>query len=255
MIYIKSDKEIEAMRASGTILARAHRVAREMISPGVSTEAIDKAIHREITASGGIPSFLDYRGYPASSCISVNDVVIHGIPSDREILRQGDLVSIDIGVFYEGYHSDAARSYGVGDIKPEVQRLIDVTRQSFYEGLTQCLAGNRLGDLSQAIQQYVERHQMSVIREYTGHGVGKSLHEDPAVPNYGQAGRGLRLQAGMTLAIEPMVNLGRREIRLMPDGWTVRTQDGSISAHYEHTVLITEGTPEILTGGDEVDGW
>lgn len=251
MIHIKSMKEIEAMKQAGAITAYAHKIARELIRPGISTNELDMAIQQAITSKGATPSFLDYRGYPASSCISLNDTVIHGIPSNNEILQEGDIVSIDIGVYFDGYHGDAARTYGVGQIDPEHQKLIDVTRQSFFEGLACVQVGNRLGDVSAAIQRYVEQNQMSVVRMFTGHGVGKELHEDPAVPNYGPAGRGPRLEPNMVLAIEPMVNLGSHQVKILGDEWTVKTTDGSFSAHYEHTVWITPDGPVLLTAGDE----
>lgn len=251
MIHIKSMKEIEAMKRAGAITAKAHKVARQLIRPGISTSELDMAIQQAIVQEGAVPSFLDYRGYPASSCISINDTVIHGIPSKEEILKDGDIVSIDIGVCYEGYHGDAARTYGVGTIDPQHQKLIDVTRQSFFEGLAYVQPGNRLGDVSQAIQRYVEQNQMSVVRMFTGHGIGKELHEDPAVPNYGPAGRGPKLEPNMVLAIEPMVNLGSHPVKVLGDDWTVKTNDGSFSAHYEHTVWITPDGPVLLTAGDE----
>ncbi|HHT19906.1 MAG TPA: type I methionyl aminopeptidase [Tissierellia bacterium] len=251
MIHIKSMKEIEAMQQAGAITAYAHQVARRLIKPGISTNELDMAIQQAIESKGATPSFLDYRGYPASSCISLNDTVIHGIPSKQEILQEGDIVSIDIGVYFDGYHGDAARTYGVGQIAPEHQKLIDVTRQSFYEGLAFVQDGNRLGDVSSAIQRYVEQNQMSVVRMFTGHGVGKELHEDPAVPNYGPAGRGPKLEPNMVLAIEPMVNLGSHRVRVLGDEWTVKTTDGSFSAHYEHTVWVTPDGPVLLTAGDE----
>lgn len=247
MIHIKSQREIEAMKASSEILGKAHHKAASMIKAGVSTHAIDMAIHEVIVSHGATPSFLDYRGYPASSCISINDVVIHGIPSAHEKLQEGDIVSIDIGVHYNGYHSDCARTYPVGQVSEEHQKLMDVTRQSFYEGLHFAKAGNRLGDLSHAIQAYVEQHSMTVVKEFTGHGVGKELHEDPAVPNYGMAGKGVLLRPGMTLAVEPMVNLGSASIKIMPDQWTVKTVDGAYSSHFEQTILITDDEPVILT--------
>lgn len=253
MIHIKSMKEIAAMKQAGAITALAHKVARQLIRPGISTNELDMAIQQAIVQQGAVPSFLDYRGYPASSCISLNDTVIHGIPSKSEILKEGDIVSIDIGVCYEGYHGDAARTYGVGQIAPQHQTLIDVTRQSFYAGLALAQPGNRLGDVSQAIQRFVEQNQMSVVRMFTGHGIGRELHEDPAVPNYGPAGRGPKLAPNMVLAIEPMVNLGTYHVKVLDDNWTVKTTDGAYSAHYEHTVWISEDGPVLLTAGDEDD--
>lgn len=251
MIHIKSMKEIEAMKAAGAILAKAHRRAKQLIAAGISTSELDMAIQQEIVSNGAVPSFLDYHGYPAASCISLNDTVIHGIPSPTEILKPGDIVSIDIGVYYDGYHGDAARTYGAGQLAPRHQQLIDVTRQSFFEGLRQAHAGNRLGDVGSAIQSYVEQNQMSVVRMYTGHGIGKSLHEDPSVPNYGTAGRGIKLTPNMVLAIEPMVNLGSHHVKVLDDDWTVKTTDGAYSAHYEHTVWISPDGPILLTQGDE----
>lgn len=239
------------MKLSGQILARAHTAARRLIEEGISTNELDMAIRNEITSLGAIPSFLDYRGYPASSCISLNDTVIHGIPSSIQVLRSGDIVSIDIGVCYDGFHTDAARTYAVEGVDPLHQSLIDVTKQSFYEGLEHCLVGKRLGDVSHAIQNYVEKNHMSVVRDFTGHGVGKNLHEDPSIPNYGTPGRGIKLQENMVLAIEPMVNLGDWQVKMLADGWTVKTVDGSYSAHYEHTVWISAHGPVLLTAGDE----
>ncbi|NMB03443.1 MAG: type I methionyl aminopeptidase [Tissierellia bacterium] len=251
MIHIKSMKEIEVMKKAGAITAYAHKIARQMIRPGISTSELDLAIQQAIVQHGATPSFLDYRGYPASSCISLNDTIIHGIPSKNEILQEGDIVSIDIGACFDGYHGDAARTYGVGQIDPQHQKLIDVTRQSFFEGLAHVREGHRLGDVSQTIQRYVEQNQMSVVRMFTGHGIGKELHEDPAVPNYGTAGRGPKLEPNMVLAIEPMVNLGSHHVKVLDDEWTVKTTDGSLSAHYEHTVWISPDGPVLLTAGDE----
>ncbi len=252
MIILKSPREIELMREAGKRLAFVHRGARELLKPGMSTWELDQAIAKLIKDQGGIPSFLNYQGFPACSCISVNDTVIHGIPSKDEIIREGDIVSLDLGLIYEGYHADAARTLCVGEVKDETKRLVQVTRESFFEGLAFCREGYRLSDVSHAIQTHCENSGFSVVREFTGHGIGKDLHEDPSIPNYGEPGRGPRLRAGMVLAIEPMVNQGDKAIRMEADGWTIKTIDGKPSAHYEHTVLITGDDPELFTWGDEV---
>lgn len=251
MIILKSPREIELMREAGRRLANVHRRAKEAIRPGMSSFELDQLIYEFIREEEGIPSFLDYQGFPASSCISLNDTVIHGIPSKDIIFKEGDIVSLDLGLIYQGYHSDAARTLFVGQVDEEKKKLVAVTRESFFKGLEFCKEGYRLSDISHAIQTYCEGHGYSIVREFTGHGIGKDLHEAPAIPNYGNPGRGPRLSAGMTLAIEPMVNLGKRDIYMEKDGWTVRTSDGLVSAHYEHTVLITEDEPELLTWGDE----
>ena len=246
MITLKSAHEIEAMRLAGKITAAARALAREMVKPGVTTQQIDKAVFHFIREQGATPSFLHYNGYPASVCVSVNDEIIHGIPGKR-VLQEGDIVSIDVGAYIGGFHGDCAATFACGRISPEAQDLIDVTRQSFFEGIRFAKEGHRLLDISAAIQTYVESHGYSIVREYVGHGVGAQMHESPEIPNYGHPGRGPRLLRGMTLAIEPMVNAGSAAIRQMPDGWTVRTLDGKWAAHYENTVLITDGEPEILT--------
>lgn len=251
MIILKSSREIELMREAGKRLANVHRKSREVIKPGMNSFELDQLIYEFIREEGGVPSFLNYQGFPASSCISLNDTVIHGIPSKDIIFKEGDIVSLDLGLIYQGYHSDAARTLFVGQVDEEKKKLVAVTRESFFKGLEFCREGYRLSDISHAIQTYCEGHGYSIVREFTGHGVGKDLHEDPAIPNYGKPGRGPRLSAGMTLAIEPMVNLGKRDVYMEKDGWTVRTSDGLVSAHYEHTVLITEDEPELLTWGDE----
>lgn len=239
------------MREAGRRLATVHRRAKDAIEPGMSSLELDALIYRFILEEGGTPSFLGYQGFPASSCISLNDVVIHGIPSKDEIFKEGDLISLDLGLIYQGYHADAARTLFVGQVDAEKEKLVQVTRDAFFKGLDFCRQGLRLSDISHAIQTHCETHGFSVVREFTGHGIGRDLHEDPAIPNYGKPGQGPRLRAGMVLAIEPMVNEGLREIFLEEDGWTVRTADGRSSAHYEHTVLITDGDPELLTWGDE----
>ena len=228
------------------ITAAARALAGEMVKPGVSTGAIDKAVHDFIVAQGAKPSFLGYRGYPGSACISVNNTVIHGIPGGY-VLQEGDIVSVDVGAYFKGFHGDCAATYPCGAISAEAQRLIDVTKQSFFEGIAQATKGHRVSDISHAIETYVESNGFSVVRTFVGHGVGAQLHEEPEVPNYGKPGRGPRLLPGMTLAIEPMVNEGTYDVKILKDHWTVVTVDGKLSAHYENTILITDGEPEILT--------
>ena len=246
MITLKSSHEIDLMRQAGKITAAARALAGEMVKPGVTTQEIDKAVEEFIRKQGAVPSFLNYNGYPASACISVNDEVIHGIPGKR-VLQEGDIVSIDVGAYIGGFHGDCAATFACGKISDEAQRLIDVTRQSFFEGIKFAKEGCRVQDISAAVQAYVEGQGFSVVREFVGHGVGAHLHESPEVPNFGRSGRGPRLLRGMTLAIEPMVNLGGAAILQLNDGWTVKTRDGKLSAHYENTILITDGEPEILT--------
>ena len=246
MIVIKNGHELACMRQACKITAAARALAGEMVRPGVSTRQIDKAVHDFIVSQGAKPSFLNYNGFPASTCISVNATVIHGIPSGY-ILKEGDIVSVDVGAYYRGFHGDCAATFPCGNISPEAQKLIDVTKQSFFEGLKFCKRGNRVSDISHAVQTYVECNGFSVVRSFVGHGVGAQLHEEPEVPNFGAAGHGPRLLPGMTLAIEPMVNVGTYEVHVMKDHWTTVTADGKLSAHYENTVLITDGEPEILT--------
>ena len=246
MITLKSPHEIEAMRRAGKLTAAARALAGEMVRPGVTTQEIDSEVERFIRKNGAVPSFLHYNGYPASVCISVNDEIIHGIPGTR-VLREGDIVSVDVGAYIGGFHGDCAATFACGQISPEAQDLIDVTRESFFQGIQNAKEGHRLFDISAAIQTYVESHGYSIVREYVGHGVGARMHESPEIPNYGQPGRGPRLLRGMTLAIEPMVNVGSAAIQQMSDGWTVKTLDGKWAAHYENTILITDGEPEILT--------
>ena len=246
MITLKSSHEIELMRRAGKITAAARALAGEMVRPGVTTQEIDRAVEQFIRSQGAVPSFLNYSGYPASACISVNDEVIHGIPGKR-VLQEGDIVSVDVGAYIGGFHGDCAATFACGKISPEAQNLIDVTRESFFEGIKMAKEGNRVADISAAIQMYVESKGYSIVREFVGHGIGTHLHESPEVPNYGRPGRGPRLLRGMTLAIEPMVNAGEAGVRQLNDGWTVKTLDGKLSAHYENTVLITDGEPEILT--------
>ena len=235
------------MREAGRLLAEVHDELAAFIRPGISTKDIDKLGEKLIREKGCIPNFLNYHGYPASVCVSVNDEVVHGIPNKHRILQDGDIVSLDAGLIYKGYHSDAARTHAVGTISKEAQQLIDVTRQSFFEGIKYAKAGNRLHDISNAIAAYAESFGYGVVRDLVGHGIGTELHEDPQIPNFKQLRRGMKLMPGMTLAIEPMINAGTWEVCWMDDDWTVVSEDGSLSAHYENTVLITDGEPEILT--------
>lgn len=247
MIIIKSEQEIDIMRESGKVTALILKELEQFIKPGISTMDIDLFAERTILEHNMIPSFKGYQGFPASACVSVNDEVVHGIPSKTRILREGDIVSVDVGSTHKGYVSDAARTYPVGKISEEAQRLIDVTRDSFFEGLKFCRVGSRLSDISHAIQTRAEAEGYGVIRSFVGHGVGRAMHEDPQIPNFGSPGRGPRLAAGMVFAIEPMVNQGTYEVDTLLDNWTVVTLDGKLSAHYENTVVITEGEPELLT--------
>ena len=248
MIIIKNEHEIELIRESCRRLSVVHKELEAFIRPGISTRDIDIKGDLLIRQLGGIPNFLHYNGYPASICVSVNDEVVHGIPSKNRILQEGDIVSLDAGMIYKGYHSDAARTHAVGAISPEAQKLIDVTRESFFEGIKQAVAGNHLYDISNAIAAYIKPHGYGIVRDLVGHGVGTRLHEDPQIPNFAQTKRGPKLRPGMTLAVEPMINMGRADVNWLDDDWTVVTADGSLSAHYENTILITEdGAPEILT--------
>lgn len=246
-VSIKTAREIELMRESCHLLEKVHDELAKAIRPGISTWEIDHLGEGMIRSFGCTPNFLHYNGYPASICVSVNDEVVHGIPSKKRILREGDIVSLDAGLIYKGYHSDAARTHAVGEISPEAQKLIDVTRQSFFEGIKMAKAGNHLYDISAAIGNYAESFGYGVVRDLVGHGIGTSLHEDPQIPNFAQKRRGIRLVPGMTLAIEPMITMGRPEVCWLDDDWTVVTEDESLAAHYENTILITEGEPEILT--------
>ncbi len=247
MIVLRTAKEIEIMRKACQISAEALQLAGEAVKPGITTYEIDQIAYRYIKKQGAEPNFLNYNGFPATACISINDEVIHGIPSKKRVLKEGDIVSIDLGAKVNGYNGDNAATFAVGNISEEAKRLCDTTRESLYKGIEQAVAGNRIGDIAFAIQSYCEERGFSVVREYTGHGVGTHLHEDPSVPNYGTAGRGQRLLPGMTIAIEPMINLGSKAIKCLPDGWTVKTLDGKLSAHFEHTIAITKGEPIILT--------
>ncbi len=246
-VTIKSEREIELMRESCRLLAIVHKELEQAVRPGISTKDIDDLGESIIRKMGCIPNFKNYNGYPASICVSVNDEVVHGIPTKTRILQEGDIVSLDAGLIYKGYHSDAARTHGVGKISPEAQKLIDVTRESFFAGVKMAKAGNRLYDISNAIDAYIKPYGYGIVRDMVGHGIGTKLHEDPQIPNFAQKRRGFKLEAGMTFAIEPMVNMGSWEVEWLDDDWTVVTADGSLSAHYENTVLITDGEPEILT--------
>ena len=247
MVTIKSKREIELMKKAGRIVALAHQEVSKYIKPGVSTLELDTIVEKVIRQNNAIPSFLGYGGFPGSACTSVNEQVVHGIPSKKVILKEGDIIGIDIGAIYKGYHGDSAWSYPVGTISKEAQDLLDVTKQSLFEGLKQAKAGNRLSDISHAIQVYAEAHGYSIVREFVGHGLGKNLHEDPQIPNYGLPHKGILLKAGMTVAIEPMVNMGRKEVKVLSDNWTAVTVDKSLSAHFEHSILITEGDCVIFT--------
>lgn len=247
MIKIKSRQEIDKMRAAGKILAETFLELKEYIKPGITTYELDSIAKKFIKSNNALCSFKNYSGYPANICTSINEQVVHGIPSKNTVLSDGDIISVDIGVLYQGFHADSAKTFAVGAISDEAQRLIDVTKESFYRGLLKATTDNRIGDISAAIQSYVEENGYSVVRKLVGHGVGSALHEDPEVPNFGTAGRGVRLLPGMTLAIEPMVNMGTYDVDTLSDNWTVVTADGKLSAHYEHTVLITANGPELLT--------
>ncbi len=248
MIHLKTKNEIEAMAKSGLIVAKALEAAEEAVKSGMTTARLNEIVEKVILMEGAKPSFKNYRGFPACCCISPNNVVVHGIPSDKVILEEGDIVSIDVGAFFEGFHADAARTLAVGKISDEAKRLIDITRQSFFEGAKMAVDGNRVGDIGHAVQTFAEENGYSVVRELVGHGVGHELHESPDVPNFGTQGKGVRLTKGMVIAIEPMINMGAKEVNFSKtDGWTVTTKDGSLSAHYENTVAITENGPKILT--------
>lgn len=246
-VTIKSKHEIELMREAGRLLEIVHNELAQAVRPGISTYELNRLGERVIRSFGCVPNFLNYNGFPASFCISVNDEVVHGIPNKERILQDGDIVSIDAGLIYQGMHSDAARTYGVGQITPEARRLIDVTKECFFRGIEYARPGHRLHEISNAIADYAESFGYGIVRDLVGHGIGRALHEDPQIPNYHQRTRGIRLMRGMALAIEPMINAGRGDVEWLDDDWTVVTEDGSLSAHYENTVLITDGAPEILT--------
>lgn len=246
-VSIKSEREIELMRQAGKILAKVHEELGQAIRPGISTWEINQLGEKLIRQYDCIPNFLNYHGYPASVCVSVNEEVVHGIPKKDVILKEGDIVSLDAGLIYKGYHSDAARTHFVGQVSPEVKKLVEETRNSFFEGIKMAKAGNHLYDISNAIDAYISQFGYGIVRDLVGHGIGTELHEDPQIPNFRQSRRGLKLQPGMTLAIEPMINMGRADVEWLSDDWTVVAEDGLPSAHYENTILITEGEPEILT--------
>lgn len=247
MITIKSKNEFEIMRRAGRLVAETLDKLQGAVKPGVSTGELDKIAYEHITKHGGVPSFKGYHGFPASICTSVNEEVVHGIPSKRRVVEDGDVISIDCGAIIDGWHGDAALTVPVGHITPEIERLLQVTRESLFKGVEKAVPGNRLGDVSAAIQQHAEKHGYGVVREYVGHGIGREMHEDPQVPNWGTPGHGRLLKEGMALALEPMVNAGTAEVRVLRDNWTVVTQDGKYSAHFEHTVALTDHGPEILT--------
>ena len=247
MIVLKTARELELMREAGRISAMALKVAGEHIKPGVSTKDIDTVVHDYIVSEGAVPSFLGYGGFPGSACISVNNEVIHGIPKKTKVIQSGDIVSVDVGACIHGFHGDNAYTFPVGEISPEAQRLLDVTRQSLEIGVKAAVAGNRIGDIGHAVQTYVEENGMAVVKKFVGHGVGENLHESPDVPNYGRAGRGARLVPGMTIAIEPMVNATGENVKVLADGWTTVTTSGSLSAHFEYTIAITGNGPEVLS--------
>ena len=247
MIVLKTGRELSIMREACKISARALNLIGEAIEPGVTTAELDRIAEKFIRSCGATPNFKGYNGYPATACISINNEVIHGIPTAKRKIQNGDIVSVDLGALFEGYHGDNAATFACGDVSEEAKRLMDTTRESLYEGIKMARAGGRIGDISSAIQSYVEARGYSVVRDFVGHGVGTSLHEAPEVPNFGIAGRGVRLMPGMTLAIEPMINIGKPQVKIMPDGWTVLTQDGSLSAHFEHTIAITADGPQIMT--------
>ncbi len=240
MIQLKNSAQIAIMKEAGRITGEALCLAGEAVKAGVSTKYLDDIIYNHIVKSGAKPSFLGYGGFPGSACISINDEVIHGIPSKRKILQDGDIVKIDVGAFYNGFHGDSANTFAVGNISNEAKRLIEAARTSFEKGCQAAVPGNRLGDIGNAVEEQVKKYGFSVVRQFVGHGIGKELHEDPSVPNYGTAGHGTRLAKGMALAIEPMVNAGTYEVYMLPDGWTVKTKDGRLSAHYEHTIVLTD---------------
>ena len=246
MISVKSRHELEIMREAGRIVAMAHAQVKRVVAPGITTRELDDVVEQVIQRAGATPSFRGYQGFPASICTSVNEELVHGIPGERQ-LHEGDIVSVDIGAFFKGYHGDSAYTYAVGSISQEAQRLLDVTEASLYEGVKRAVVGNRLSDISHAIQSYVDPSGMSIVREYVGHGIGREMHEAPQIPNFGAPGRGPRLKAGMVLAIEPMVNAGGPDVRTLLDNWTVVTEDGSLCAHFEHTVAVDDNGPVLLT--------
>ncbi len=247
MIVLKTGRELSIMKEACRISAGALKVIGQAVEPGVTTGELDRIAEKYILSQGAKPNFKNYQGYPATACISINDGVIHGIPSDKRVIKSGDIVSVDLGAVFEGYHGDNAATFAAGDISADAKRLIDTTRESLYEGIKFARAGGRVGDIGHAIQKYVESRGFSVVRDFVGHGIGTKLHESPEVPNFGISGKGIRLLPGMTIAIEPMINFGRPDVKILPDGWTVLTKDGSLSAHFEHTVAITPDGPQIMT--------
>lgn len=247
MVVLKTGRELKVMLEACRISAGALRRAGESIEPGITTAEIDEIAEKYILSQGGTPNFKNYEGYPATACISVNNEVIHGIPSKKRKIERGDIVSIDLGAKFEGYHGDNAATFACSDVSEEAKRLMEVTKEALYKGISAALPGGRIGDISNAVQSFVEKNGFSVVREFVGHGIGTHLHEPPEVPNFGTAGHGIRLLPGMTLAIEPMVNAGNYGVKVLPDGWTVLTKDGSLSAHFEHTVAITPDGPLIMT--------
>lgn len=247
MIVLKTSRELAIMKEACMISAGALKTVADAVQPGVTTAELDRLAEKYIRSKGGVPNFKNYQGFPATACISINNEVIHGIPSEKRVLRNGDIVSVDLGAMFQGYHGDNAATFAVGDVSPEAKRLMDATRESLMEGINAARAGGRIGDISHAVQSYVEARGFSVVRQFVGHGVGTKLHEEPEVPNFGKAGHGVRLMPGMTLAIEPMVNVGDYRVKVLGDGWTTVTADGSLSAHFEHTVLITTDGPQIMT--------
>ncbi len=247
MIVLKTGRELKIMKEACRISAGALQIVGKAVEPGVTTAELDRLAEEYIRSQGGEPNFKNYEGYPATACISVNNEVIHGIPTSKRKLKAGDIVSVDLGAKIDGYHGDNAATFACGDVSDEAKRLMDTTRESLYEGIKAACAGNRIGDIGSAVQRYVEARGYSVVRQFVGHGVGTHLHEAPEVPNFGTPGRGIRLLPGMTIAIEPMVNVGKPDVKVMPDGWTVLTRDGSLSAHFEHTIAVTSDGPQIMT--------
>ena len=247
MIVLKTGRELSIMREACRISAGALQSVGKAIEPGITTAELDKIAEQYILSKGAVPNFKNYHGYPATACISINNEVIHGIPSEKRVIKQGDIVSVDLGAKFDGYHGDNAATFACGDISAEAKRLIEATEQSLYEGIKAAVAGSRIGDIGHAVQSFIEAKGFSVVRQFVGHGIGTNLHEAPEVPNFGTPSRGIRLMPGMTIAIEPMVNAGGYDVEIMPDGWTVLTKDGSLSAHFEHTVAITSSGPQIMT--------
>lgn len=247
MVVLKTGRELKIMREACRISAEALKLVGRAVEPGVTTEELDRLAENYIRSQGAVPNFKGYQGYPATACISINNEVIHGIPSTKRKVLEGDIVSVDLGAMFEGYNGDNAATFACGDISPEAKRLMDATEKCLYEGIKAACVGGRIGDIGSAVQRYVESEGFSVVRQFVGHGIGTKLHEAPEVPNFGTPGRGIRLLPGMTLAIEPMVNIGKSDVKVLPDGWTVLTKDGSLSAHFEHTIVITPDGPKILT--------